>query len=315
MKSSALASQISLGILEGIQTGKFAPGSHLTEQAIADEFRVSRSPARQALKGLKDLNVIRHHAHRGCFVASLPQTRLETARRRLLESDDDAPYRDIATQRLDGRLPEAFTEADLGRRFGLSRAETGRIVDRMLHEGWIERRPGYGWSFVPILTTPTSFDLGYRFRRIIEPAALLEPTFKPNPEAFARCRAEQQALADGRLKMTGSVQLYQSGSRFHEVLARCSGNPFFLDAVQRINRLRRLLEYRIMIDTRPFFNQAREHLTILDLVEAGKMKAAAGMMKRHLDDNRRVKLGILTGKSQTKRSERAWPLLAATLHF
>jgi DNA-binding GntR family transcriptional regulator len=314
MKSSPLAAQISLGILEGIQTGKFAAGTHLTEQAIADAFRVSRSPAREALRGLQDLNVIRHHAHRGCFVAPLSETRLASARRRLITSDDDAPYREIAAQRLDGKLPEAFTEADLGRRFGLSRAETGRIVERMLHEGWIERRPGYGWSFVPILTTPRSFDLSYRFRRIIEPAALLEPTFAPDAEAFARCRAEQQALAAGRLKTSGSVQLYQLGSRFHEVLARCSGNPFFLDAVQRINRLRRLLEYRVMIDTRPFHNQAREHLAILDLVEARKMKAAAAMMKRHLDENRRVKLRILTGKPQQRRAGCA-RLLTADLHF
>jgi len=153
-------------------------------------------------------------------------------------------------------------------------------------------------------------------------AALLEPTFEPDPEGFARCRAEQEAIAGGRLKMTGPVQLYQFGSRFHEVLARCSGNPFFLDAVQRINRLRRLLEYRVMVDTRPFLNQAREHLAILDLVEAGKMKAAAAMMERHLDANRRIKLRILTGRSRVRsRGEsQAKPrgrsaALAAALHF
>ena len=77
------------------------------------------------------------------------------------------------------------------------------------------------------------------------------------------------------------------------MLAKCSGNPFFYDAVQRVNRLRRLLEYRVMDDMRPFRNEAREHLDMLDLVEAGKMQEASKLMVRHLDRNRKVKLRIL----------------------
>src|SRR6202012_5610291 len=94
---------------------------------------------------------------------------LELARKRLARDDDGIIYRKIATQRLDRILAETCSEADLGRQFGLSRAEVGRIVDRMAQEGWIERRPGYGWAFLPILTTVAPFDLSYPFRRAIEP--------------------------------------------------------------------------------------------------------------------------------------------------
>jgi len=293
MTASSLTAQIALRILEMVQTGETPPGSHLRESVIADEFRISRSPVREALQELARLQIVQHHRHRGCFVATAHRSTLETARRQFVRSDDSAIYREIAAQRLDGKMAEAFTEADLGRQFDLSRGEVGRIVDRMAQEGWIERRPGYGWAFVPVLTTVTSFELSYRFRRAIEPAALLEPTFTPDPDAFARCRAEQQALLDGRVQATDSVVLYQFGSRFHETLAKCSGNALFSDAIQRVNRLRRLLEYRVMGNTLPFRNEAREHLDMLDLIEAGKMKAASRFMARHLDKNRKVKMHIL----------------------
>ena len=293
MTASSLTAQIALRILEMVQTGETPPGSHLRESVIADEFRISRSPVREALQELARLQIVQHHRHRGCFVATAQRSTLETARRQFVRSDDSAIYREIAAQRLDGKMAEAFTEADLGRQFDLSRGEVGRIVDRMAQEGWIERRPGYGWAFVPVLTTVTSFELSYRFRRAIEPAALLEPTFTPDPDAFARCRAEQQALLDGRVQATDSVVLYQFGSRFHETLAKCSGNALFSDAIQRVNRLRRLLEYRVMGNTLPFRNEAREHLDMLDLIEAGKMKAASRFMARHLDKNRKVKMHIL----------------------
>ena len=57
-----------------------------------------------------------------------------------------------------------------------------------------------------------------------------------------------------------------------------------------------------MVDTRPFKNEAREHLAILDLVEAGKMKAASKFMARHLDKNRKVKVKILSSTSTPGKS-------------
>lgn len=316
MTPTPLAAQIALRIVEMIQTGEVAPGSHVRETAIAEEFRVSRSPVRDALHLLAKLRIVKHHRNRGHFISTPSRAALEVARKSIgAESYHDAIYREIAAQRLDGELAETFTEADLARQFDLSKSEVGRIVDRMAQEGWIERQAGYGWSFVPILTTVQSFDLSYRFRRAIESAALLEPTFAPDAEAFARCRAEQQALAEGHLSPTDPVALFQFGSRFHEMLSRCSGNPFFFDALQRVNRLRRLLEYRLLVDTRLFLTQAREHLVILDLVEAGKMKAAASTMGNHLDKIRKVKLQILRSKGRPKQGNKQRTEPKISLHF
>ena len=315
MTASPLAAQIGLRILEMVQTGQTPPGSHLREYAIARTLQVSRSPVREALRELAQYRIVKHHRHRGCFVAEASRAAVELARKRFIRSENNFIYREIAAQRLDGKLAEAFTEADLGRQFDLSRAEVKRIVVRMAHEGWIERRPGYGWGFVPILTTVTSFDLSYRFRRAIEPAALLEPTFTPDPEAFARCRAEQQALLTGKIQATDPIELFRLGSRFHEMLAKCSGNPLFFDAVQRVNRLRRLLEYRAMVNTQPFRNEAREHLAILSMVEAGQMAKASKFMARHLDKNRMVKVKILTAATGARQTPKGAPEPTVGFHF
>jgi DNA-binding GntR family transcriptional regulator len=80
------------------------------------------------------------------------------------------------------------------------------------------------------------------------------------------------------------------------MLAKCSGNPFFFDALHRINRLRRLIEYRAMVDTAHFIEQAREHLKIMDLIESGDMEAAASFLARHLETARAVKLEVLTSR-------------------
>ncbi|RAI24297.1 GntR family transcriptional regulator, partial [Rhodoplanes serenus] len=66
--------------------------------------------------------------------------------------------------------------------------------------------------------------------------------------AVAACRAEQQALVDGEIGRVSTAALFDLNSRFHEVVIACSGNTFFVDGLRRIDRLRRLIEYRQSLD-------------------------------------------------------------------
>lgn len=51
-----------------ITSGRIAPGSHLTEAALADEFSVSRSPVRAALRELAAEGLVAVEPNRGAFV-------------------------------------------------------------------------------------------------------------------------------------------------------------------------------------------------------------------------------------------------------
>ncbi|PVZ41193.1 hypothetical protein N430_02249 [Pseudomonas sp. CC120222-01a] len=43
-------------------------------------------------------------------------------------------------------------------------------------------------------------------------------------------------------------QLFQIGAQLHELIVRCSGNPFFLESIRRQNQLRRFMAYKANVD-------------------------------------------------------------------
>jgi DNA-binding GntR family transcriptional regulator len=61
-----------------------------------------------------------------------------------------------------------------------------------------------------------------------------------------------------------------------------SGNPFFIDAIKRVNRVRRLLSYRSMQDRSRYKQHCEQHLAILDLLEHERNEEAAAQLAEHL---------------------------------
>src|SRR3712207_9007600 len=53
-------------------------------------------------------------------------------------------------------LPDEFTEAMLKRRYRLTQSQLDTVLARIATEGWAEKKPGYGWTWSPMLTTPDS---------------------------------------------------------------------------------------------------------------------------------------------------------------
>lgn len=124
-----------------------------------------------------------------------------------------------------------------------------------------------------------------------EPAALLEPTYQLDEATLRKCRAEQQALVDGAFEWASPAQLFDANARLHEVIAGFSGNMFICDALKRLNRLRRLMEYRKVVDRDATARRCKEHLTLIDLLLSGQREAAADFMRLHLRDAAREKAG------------------------
>ena len=285
LKQPKLAAQIALQIREMIREGRFEVGQHLVAQQLADEFRVSRQPVKNALKILEDHGVVESKPNRGCFVLRIDSEKAE----KIIEDEtgaEDEPYFQIAEDRLTGRLPDEVTETDLRRHYGVGRAELQAMLSRMAQEGWIERKPGYGWRFLPVLTSPAVHLQSYEFRLVIEPAALLCPTYKADREALAQSREQQVVMLEGDIWNMSPSRLFQIGIELHEMLVGFAGNPFFLDSLMRINRLRRLIEYRSMLDRGRLIKQCEEHIRLIDLVAEGDQQEAAALLKTHLGEVR-----------------------------
>lgn len=272
---------IATQIIELIQAEALAVGAHLPAQMLADRLRVSRQPINDALAALAELGILNRERNRGYFLAKPVESGVPAG---LAESDlVTATYFRIADDRLRGDLPDDFTESLIRSKYGLTASQLHDVLSRIANEGWAEKKPGYGWTFSPMLTTPGSLEQSYRLRLAVEPVALLEPGYYLDPQVAARCRAAELHLLDGGIETDTADQLHERGVRFHESIVEASGNPFFIDTVRRVNRVRRLLSYRSMADRSRYKQQCKQHLQILDLLEAERNEEASEALRKHLE--------------------------------
>lgn len=276
---SALAAQLAIRITEIIRHDDLPRGARLAERRLAEQLRVSRSPIRSALRLLEAEGVVEPSGAGGYRVGSDDLVTSDVAE---APSGDDVHYRLIADDRLEGRLPDRVSERDLSRRYGITRTEVLRILQRIAAEGWIERLPGHGWEFLPMLTSLESYRASYRFRLTIEPAAILEDTFVLDRKAIEECRDRQASLVNGDIWSVSPATLFDLNSHLHETIIQCSHNQFFIEGLQRIDRLRRLIEYRQALDRKYALVRCREHVRLADLLLAGDREAASDFMRLHL---------------------------------
>lgn len=257
------------------------PGDRLIEQRLADALDLSRGPVRLGLKALAAAGLATGEPNCGLVLAK--STSSSAAKSALAAaSQSDHTYVAIADDRLEGRLPEVISEAELIRRYGLSRPELQRLLDRITAEGWIARLPGYGWRFAETLSSPAAHAQALAFRAIVEPAVITQPDFCLEPNVIERLRLRQRRLLDGELDKMSIGEVFQSGCEFHEDIARGGGNPFFVDALRRVNSIRRLFAYRTFADRDGMRRHIKEHLRLLDLLEHRRIVDAAKLMARHL---------------------------------
>lgn len=276
---------IATQIVELIKTEGLDTGAHLPAQMIADRLRVSRSPVNDALALLHEKGIVTREKNRGFFVAKPVVESLAEIVGELGLAEEDivtSVYFQIAEDRLKGELPDQFSEQLIRNRYGLTGAQLTTVLGRIAQEGWAERKPGYGWQFSPMLTTPDSLLKSYRLRLALEPAALLEPGYRLDRKVLERCREVEKHLLAGGIETATADQLHDRGVRFHESLIEASGNSFFIETIKRVNRVRRLLSYRSMQHRERYVEHAKQHLHLLELLAHERNEEASQAMRGHL---------------------------------
>lgn len=276
-------------IVQYVRRERLRAGEHLPEWLLAKLVGTSRSPVRVVLDYLQAQGVARYDRNKGYFLAvdaaDIPASMLEAEH--VLE--EDPVYLRIARWRFEGKLADSVTEAELARLLGASRAEVHRALMRAQDEGWVERTAGYGWEFAPTVDTLDAYDDLYAVRLALEPACLLSTKFRPVRSELLAIRQEQTAIATGEVSHFTPVELFESNSRFHAIVVGWSGNAVAIGILRRLDRLRRLTEYRQAERPLPRRELALEHCKILEAIELGDTMLAASLLRAHLDGARRKK--------------------------
>jgi len=267
-------------IVRHIRTSAMTEGQHLTEASLQDLFGTSRQPIRSALGHLAENGVLERVPNKGFFLKDAGLTIEPPSAAD--ESSEEAIYLRIADDRLTKRLGDRVSENDLMRRYGVSRLALRRILTRISGEGWIERNEGRGWTFAALIDSVEAYRECYELRQVIEVYGLRCPDFRLDRHALAELRRRQEFVAAGGWRKLSQMELFETNSEFHEGLAELSGNRFLVSTVQKLNQLRRLVEYRQTLNTDQVIGQNAEHLAILDALDASDTGRAADLMHAHL---------------------------------
>lgn len=186
------------------------------------------------------------------------------------------------------------SEAELSMAFQVSRPIVREALSRLATDGLIYSRRGIG-SFVA--TKPSNrltdfadaFDLS-NFIRSYEPRMVLEAE-AARLAAMRRTRShidELSASVDALDKAISRGELgQQEDIAFHDIIARASGNEYFM---QLLEEIRRPMQETMHIGLELARNSAparrlriiEEHSRIRDAIETKESDAAAGYMKYHL---------------------------------
>jgi len=285
-RASRLQSELAARILRVLKEQGAAPGHHLIELELCRLFDVSRTPVRGALRLLAEQGLVEGRANRGYVlrqpVANLPDNDPVNPD----EEEDRRLFIEIARARSSGRIPDQCSQQEIVRILDARLTTVARVMRQLADLGLAERKPGNGWSFAPSINSSRARDDSYAFRLIVEPAGLAESTFELDRDWLERSRAEHLAFARRNWRDTMAVELFAMNADFHEALARCSGNRYILDAVQRQNRLRMFLNADWVAGGDRVTHTIEEHLEIMDRLDAGENLLASSLLHEHLSGSR-----------------------------
>ncbi len=277
---SPLQRDLARGILDLLRERGAVAGDRLSRVALAEALGVSRTPVNGAVALLEDMGVVAIEGRSVRVVAldrdasGLAATGDETSIARLLVG--------ISRARRDGSLPDEVSERHLAQHFSAGRTTVAHALQQLAEAGVVTRNRGHGWSFTQGFASAEDRAASYRFRMLLEPAALLEPHFALPPGFEARMRAEHARFLDRPWTADDAVAFFETNAAFHAGLAEASGNRFFAPVIAQQNRLRLLSNYAWQRGPERVEVSVREHLAILDALAAGDRERAAELMRRHL---------------------------------
>lgn len=199
-------------------------------------------------------------------------------------------YRDFKQRILEGRFSsdEMLTERTLAVEFGISRTPLRAAISRLEKENVISRLPN-GALMVRPVTVEQLLEI-VQIRRLLEGAAAAKAaeTSALTPE-LDDSRTRMRAYAEG-----GDIafdNFWLDDDAFHLAVAQAAELPLLATMLTEMRSVARRCTITRTHDR--FDQQAREHIAVVDAIEAGDTAAAQAAMELHFDSVRARFLGWL----------------------
>ena len=202
---------------------------------------------------------------------------------------------------LDAILSGAFTgdiplsERKLSENFGIGRTPMREAIKDLVREGVLEAHPTRG-TFVRSLTLRDVQEI-YQVRYAIEGlAAFLAAERGPTPALLDYGPKFNDVIADP--SQANVADVYDHGAEFHLEIFRCAGNRNLLEIYRPIR-----LRFRIALGMPRYhqpdrvFESVREHLEILEAIQAGDGEQAQKRMCDHLQRGLEVRTRLFQSRS------------------
>jgi DNA-binding GntR family transcriptional regulator len=273
-----------------IVDGVLAPETRLHESRLAEEFRISRAPVRQALAALEEQGLIRRLAGQGYAInpprpgrAMPPLAAIPDEGQIVPTASWEAIYRDVEMAIVSRTSVASWRiiEAEIARFHGVSRTVAREVVARLNQRGLIKRDDRARW-YAPALTSDYILEL-YEMRWTLEPVALTRASSRAPPGCAGQLRASlNDALARAE-SLTGG-ELDRLEAELHvDYLGHCD-NGTLIEALRLSQSLLVAHTFLYALSPAPYRVEPflPEHAAVIDALAAGRVAAAARALEAHL---------------------------------
>ncbi|MCY6381918.1 GntR family transcriptional regulator [Hoeflea prorocentri] len=275
---SPLQQRVASQLVQFLREGGFAVGDRVNEGECSRVLGVSRTPVRSALHFLVDQRILERKRNKGFFVLKIPDTSYEIASKSF--DEHEKLYNSVITDMLTQELPRAISTEKLLKRYGGPRAAITSIIRRLNREGLVQPAAGRGWSFIEV--DAAALVKGFKLRLLIEPEMISLPEFEFNQAFFDQVYEEHLRLESAESLADEWPNIFEQDVQFHEALARCSGNQFIIEVIQRQNIIRRITEYVGFMGHQRVRESISEHIDIIEALKVDDREWAAAVLRRHL---------------------------------
>jgi DNA-binding GntR family transcriptional regulator len=172
-----------------------------------------------------------------------------------------------------------YSAPSLAARFGVSATPVREAMLDLVREGMVTIVPNKGFRVTEV--DDASLDQVTQIRQLLEPPVVGRVTPRVPAADLPGLRRMAQDIVDEAA--AGDLVAYTEADReFHLRLLAYEGNPRLVELVAELRSQTRLLGLSAMLDSGALAENAREHLQLVDLVEARDAAGAEALMHAHI---------------------------------